>query len=127
MDAVTIVTVKGRASEPERAVRLALMQLGRKFECNVQGLPGTPNIVLSGKRAIFVNRCFVHAHDCPRGKIFGAHAGPWRLAQARRVARDLANYSLLADRMEWRLLTVWECETRDFKALKKKLQAFVSA
>lgn len=118
--------VEGRASKPERAVRAALLRLGAKFECNVQGLPGTPDIVLPGERAIFVNGCFVHAHDCPRGKIFGAHAGPWRLAQAKTFARDLATYSVLADRMHWRLLVVWECETRDFNGLKTKLQAFLN-
>jgi DNA mismatch endonuclease (patch repair protein) len=117
--------IRGNATKPERAVRAALLQLGQRFDCNVAGLPGTPDIVLSGKRAIFVNGCFVHAHDCPRGLIMGAHAEPWRLAQAKNAARDLATYSLLADRMQWRLLVVWECETRDFEWLKDRIAEFI--
>jgi DNA mismatch endonuclease (patch repair protein) len=124
---ITVTAIQGRATKRERAVRAALLQLGERFECNVQGIPGTPDIVLCGNRAIFVHGCFVHAHDCPRGRIFGAHAGKWRLQQAKNVARDLATCSVLADRMHWRLLTVWECETKNFDAIKKKLHAFLKA
>ncbi|MDP1570790.1 MAG: hypothetical protein Q8L86_12400 [Vicinamibacterales bacterium] len=121
---MTTFALERRATKPERAVRAALLQLGVRFECNVPGLPGTPDIVLSGKRAIFVHGCLWHAHDCPRGRVFGNP--PLRLQQAKNVARDLANCSMLADRMHWRLLILWECETKDFDALKERIQAFLN-
>ena len=117
--------VRTEGTRPERAVRAALLCLGQRFECNVEGLPGTPDIVLSGKRAIFVHGCIWHGHDCKRGIVFGPDTASWRLAQAKNMARDRETYSLLADRQQWRLFVIWECETRDFENLKARLKSFL--
>ena len=117
-----LALVPSVGTKPERAVRAALLRLGERFDCNVEGLPGTPDIVLPGKRAVFVNGCFWHAHDCSKGKVRGAY---WTERQARTVARDLETEAALL-REGWSILTIWECETEDFNGLKKKLLSLIN-
>ncbi len=60
--------VKGRATAPERQLRRLLWRLGGRYRLNRSDLPGKPDIVLAGRKlAIFVDGCFWHGHDCPRG------------------------------------------------------------
>lgn len=116
------LAVKTEATKPERAVRAALLRLGLTFDCNVKGVPGTPDIVLPGKRAIFVHGCWFHAHDCPRGK---APSIEWRKRQAFNVAHDLKNESELL-RGGWQVFTVWECETGIDQALECLLRRLLA-
>ena len=119
--------VKGRDTGPERAVRSLLWSAGYRYRLNRRDLPGTPDIVLPGRRAaVFVHGCFWHGHDCPRGaRQPKANAEYWRAKIARNVARDARNQADLTA-LGWRPLVVWECETRDRAALSRRLNRFLS-
>ena len=106
--------VKGRDTTPELKVRKALTALGARYRLNRKDLPGTPDIVLPGRRlAIFVHGCFWHGHDCPRGsRTPKANREYWTAKVARNIARDQRTSGELTA-AGWRVLTVWECRLRD--------------
>jgi DNA mismatch endonuclease (patch repair protein) len=62
--------VKSRNTAPERIVGRFVRSLGYRQQRNYKGLPGSPDIVLPGKKiAIFVHGCFWHGHNCPAAAI----------------------------------------------------------
>ena len=118
--------IPSSGKKPERAVRTALLHLGVRFNCNVH-MTGKPDIELPGKRVVFVHGCWWHAHDCPTGRRKSrTNTAYWTLKQAENVARDIETGSALT-RQGWRMLDIYECETRDFERLKERLQAFLAA
>lgn len=120
--------VKGRDTGPERAVRRILTALGMRYRLQRRDLPGSPDIVMAGRRlAIFVHGCFWHGHDCKRGaRAPKANAAYWSAKIARNVARDAAAQAAL-EAAGWRVLTVWECELRDEPALTSRLSGSLQA
>lgn len=105
--------VKSRDTGPELAVRRLLWRAGYRYRLNDRSLPGRPDIVMAGRRAvIFVHGCFWHGHDCPRGaRRPKANADYWAAKIERNRSRDAAAVEALA-RSGWRVLTVWECELK---------------
>ena len=120
--------VRGRDTGPERTVRRTLTVLGLRYRLQRRDLPGSPDIVMVGRRiAIFVHGCFWHGHACRRGaRLPKANADYWSAKIARNVARDAsAQAALLA--AGWAVLTVWECELKDGPALSARLSAEIGA
>jgi DNA mismatch endonuclease (patch repair protein) len=79
-----------------------------------------PDIVLPRHRvAIFVHGCFWHRHAaCKLSKLPATRTEFWRAKLQKNVERDrTAQASLL--REGWRVMTVWECATRDRDAAKR--------
>ena len=118
--------VPGKNSSAEIKVRKALTQLGARYRLHRRDLPGSPDIVLPGRRlAIFVHGCFWHGHTCRRGaRPPKANADYWTAKIARNQARDLTAQSALAT-AGWRVEVVWECELRDADALSARLAALL--
>lgn len=105
--------IKGKDSQPEVQVRQLLFAAGFRFRLHRRDLPGTPDIVLPGRRiAIFVQGCFWHAHqDCKYAKLPSTRPDFWRAKLQANVQRDAhAMQQLLS--MGWRVLWVWECAIR---------------
>jgi DNA mismatch endonuclease (patch repair protein) len=123
-------SVKGKDTTPELVVRRWLHAHGYRFRLHRKDLPGRPDIVLPGRRAlIFVHGCFWHGHDCPRGdRQPKANADYWRKKIDGNIARDRRHLDALAE-MGWRTLIVWECETRlkAREAMAAKLDRFLEA
>lgn len=119
--------VKGRDTTPERKVRRALTALGARYRLNRRDLPGSPDIVLPGRRlAIFVHGCFWHGHDCARGaRVPKANRDYWLAKVARNRARDAAALQALASG-GWRVETLWECELKDARALHDRLASLLA-
>lgn len=120
--------VKGRDTKPELLVRRLLRDIAPGYRLCRRDLPGAPDISYNGrKKAIFVHGCFWHGHDCKRGaRAPKANAEYWRQKIARNFSRDEAYLKSYAA-MGWRVLTVWECETRDEAALSGRLRDFLQA
>jgi DNA mismatch endonuclease, patch repair protein len=120
--------VKSTNTAPERAVRLAVRELGygRRYRLNSSTVPGKPDLVLPALgKAIFVHGCFWHGHDCKRGaRMPKSNAAYWQNKIARNRARDIATAAGLA-RLGWSALTLWECEVQDTAQLKRKLGRFL--
>lgn len=110
-------------SEPELRVRKALFRLGRRFRLHRGDLPGTPDIVLSRLRlAVFVHGCFWHRHPgCKLASTPRTRAEFWQAKFARNIQRDAAAEAALSNK-GWRVLIVWECETRNVVALADRLE-----
>jgi len=88
-------------------------------------LPGRPDIVLPKYKAvIFVNGCFWHQHQgCKYAVMPKTNLEYWQKKLERNVERDQACINALRV-MGWRVLAVWECETKRAGELAGKLQEF---
>lgn len=119
--------VRGRDTGPELKVRRALTRLGARYRLHRADLPGTPDIVMPGRRlAVFVHGCFWHGHDCPRGaRVPQQNRDYWVAKVARNVARDARDRTALAD-LGWRVETVWECELKDAPSLEARLKGWLA-
>jgi len=120
--------VKGRDTGPEMRVRKALTALGARYRLHRKDLPGSPDIVMPGRRlALFVHGCFWHGHDCPRGaRTPKANRDYWTAKVGRNRVRDLRVQGELAAR-GWRVETIWECELKDAEALQARLEGLLNA
>lgn len=118
--------VKGKNTRPEQAVRSLLHFLGYRFRLHRRDLPGFPDIILPGRKAvILVHGCFWHGHDCKRGsRTPKANADYWVSKIGRNMARDARTRAAL-EAQGWRVLVVWECEIKDAETLAAKLRAFL--
>lgn len=125
--AAVMRAVKSRDTKPERAIRRLLHAMGYRFRLHRKDLPGAPDIVLPGRRAvIFVHGCFWHGHDCRRGaRIPKANQDYWRTKIARNQARDAKAQEALAA-SGWRVGVVWECALK-LPDLADRLGAFLGA
>jgi DNA mismatch endonuclease (patch repair protein) len=105
--------VKARDTGPELAVRSILRAAGVGYRLGGAGLPGKPDLVMKGRRAVvFVHGCFWHGHDCPRGsRKPKANAAYWTSKIDRNRARDASTQAAL-EAAGWRVITVWECEMK---------------
>ncbi|MFN7309416.1 MAG: very short patch repair endonuclease [bacterium] len=113
--------VRNRNTVPERTVRSLLHRMGLRFRLHQSQLPGSPDIVLKRHNtALFVHGCFWHGHTCPRGMPPSTRVDFWLPKLARNRERDEARVRLLR-RMGWRVMTVWECETKDEAKLVRRL------
>lgn len=111
--------VKSSDTGPELKVRKAAHALGLRFRLRRDDLPGKPDLVLPKYRvAVFVHGCFWHGHDCPRGdRMPATNVVYWTAKIARNVARDAATSKALKG-LDWRPVTIWECEARESVALQ---------
>lgn len=117
--------VKTRNTEPELIVRRLLHAEGYRFRLHRKDLPGTPDIVLPGRRkAIFVHGCFWHAHGCAKGRAPKSRLDYWAPKLAQNVERDARKVREL-EAAGWQVLTVWGCGTEDREALRGELKRFV--
>ena len=124
-----LAAVGGKDTAPELRVRRLLHGMGFRYRLHRRDLPGTPDIVLSGRRKIIeVRGCFWHRHPDPacRNAVFPKTRAEWWAEKlARTVARDERNWAALRER-GWRVLVVWECETADENVLRPRLTAFLA-
>jgi DNA mismatch endonuclease (patch repair protein) len=120
--------IRSRNTKPEKTVRLIVHALGYRYRLHKPDLPGKPDIVLvrHGK-VIDVYGCFFHMHKCRYGRVVPAtNAKFWRKKRLSNVERDRRNLRLLR-REGWKVLIVWECETRKPLSLLRKLKQFLAA
>lgn len=119
--------IKGKNSLPEMLVRRLLFAAGYRFRLHRRDLPGTPDIVMPGRKvAIFVHGCFWHAHkECKYAKIPTSRRNYWIAKLQANVDRDQrATEQLVA--MGWRVMCVWECATRNRDTVKSLNDDLVS-
>jgi DNA mismatch endonuclease (patch repair protein) len=121
--------IRSSNMEPERAVRSIIHHLGYRFRLHAKDLPGRPDVVRrKQKQAIFVHGCFWHQHklrSCLDGRVPKSNTGYWLPKLARNVKRDKSSASALR-RLGWKVLTIWECETKSPDKLSQKLQKFLA-
>jgi len=119
--------VKGRDTTPEILVRSCLHRMGFRFRIHRRDLPGNPDIVLSRHaKVVFVHGCFWHGHKgCMRSKRPTTHKGFWNRKLDRNIERD-QRFRKTLRRKGWKVLVIWQCETRKPAKLLPKLEKFLS-
>lgn len=103
-----------RNTAPEMKLRRGLHRAGFRFRLHRKDLPGKPDITLPRHRAVIrVQGCFWHMHPgCRNFRLPKTNTAFWQAKISRNVARD-AEQALSLRKLGWRVLTVWECATRD--------------
>ena len=99
---------------PEIRVRKLLHSMGYRFRLHRRDLPGNPDIVLQKyKTVIFVHGCFWHGcPTCRHARIRPViNAEYWEKKLDRTMERDRNNITAL-EFLGWRVLVIWECETK---------------
>ena len=114
--------VHSEDTKPERIVRKLLHQEGFRFRLHRKDLLGKPDLVLAKHRTIiFVHGCFWHRHPgCKEASTPSTRRDYWLPKFQRTVERDKRNKHTLIE-LGWRVIVVWECETKKEVKLKKRL------
>lgn len=104
--------VKNKDTTPEKTVRKLIYNLGYRYRLHKKDLPGTPDIVfLRKKKAIFVNGCFWHGHNCKRATLPETNKEKWREKVIKNIERDNLCHRALID-MGWKYMIVWQCQIK---------------
>ena len=118
--------IKGKNTKPELLVRKWLWSRGYRYRLHWKDLPGKPDIVFPRQRkAVFVNGCFWHKHDCRYFKWPRTNSEFWKKKIYENVRRDQKIYQdLISD--GWNYFIVWECELKeDIAGLWDRLAEFL--
>ncbi|WP_276204510.1 very short patch repair endonuclease [Pseudomonas putida] len=110
-------------TRPEIKVRQLLHRMGFRFRLHQKLLPGSPDIVLPKYRtAIFVHGCFWHRHpDCKYATTPKTRKEYWIPKLSANVERD-ARKSAQLEALGWRVIVIWECETRNLISLESRIR-----
>lgn len=122
----TMRAVKSKDTAPEMAVRRLLHSQGYRYRLHRRDLPGKPDLVFPRRRkVIFVHGCFWHGHDCKRGnRQPKTNINYWRQKIARNCERDASHLRWLRE-TGWRVLVIWECQTKSQNDLLRKATRFL--
>jgi len=115
--------IRSKDTRPEKTVRSLLHSMGYRFRINRTDLPGKPDIVLpKHQTVIFVHGCFWHRHkNCKRCTIPKTRTEFWLQKFEKNVLRDKKNQKVLR-KLGWRIIVVWECQTKRLDALRRRLE-----
>lgn len=114
--------IRNRDTAPERAVRRELYGLGIRYRLHNGKLPGRPDIVIGRLRTvIFVHGCYWHRHPgCRLAYTPKSNVEFWLAKLQGNAARDARNQDRLTE-LGWRVIVIWECETRERVVLRERL------
>jgi DNA (cytosine-5)-methyltransferase 1 len=124
-----ISKIKDNRISPELYTRKLLCEMGyRHYRLKSPTLPCNPDIVYPGmKKAIFINGCFWHGHNCIRGGLPETNHDFWERKITHIKECDESNYVILK-RLGWDYLVIWQCEIKESreKELREKLIKFLA-
>lgn len=110
---------------PEWIVRRLLHSAGYRYRLYARELPGKPDLVFPRRRvAIFVHGCFWHSHGCSKGQPPKSKLDYWGPKLESNRLRDERQRRQLEE-LGWRVLTVWQCETKEEHMLLQRLVNFL--
>ncbi|MEB2855529.1 very short patch repair endonuclease [Pseudomonas atacamensis] len=117
--------VRRANTKPELIVRKVLHAQGLRFRIHQKSLPGSPDIVLTRHRTvIFVHGCFWHRHqDCRYASTPKTRQDFWQAKFQSNITRDKTKEAQLVE-LGWRVIIVWECETRKLDILENQLKLY---
>ena len=115
--------IRQRATSPELTTKKVVRSLGLRSSMNGRNLPGTPDLVnRTDKWAIFVHGCYWHRHKgCRAATTPSRNVQLWIDKFAANVERDQRKSRELR-RLGYRVVIVWECETRKPDLLTRRLK-----
>jgi DNA mismatch endonuclease (patch repair protein) len=108
--------VRHKDTKPELRVRRFLHAAGLRYRLHAKSLPGKPDLVFPARRlALFIHGCFWHRHqdsECRLARLPKSRLDFWQPKLEGNVIRDRRN-ALALEADGWRVLVVWECESRN--------------
>lgn len=114
--------IRGKNTKPELVVRSIAHGLGLRYRLHRNDVPGRPDLLFPKHRtAVFVHGCFWHRHDCGLAAVPKTRTEFWLTKFATNVERDRRHRAEL-EVQGWRVLEIWECETRDTEAVERRLR-----
>lgn len=118
--------IRSKNTKPEMIVRRLVYSMGYRYRLHRKDLPGKPDLVFTSRRKVlFLHGCFWHGHDCKRGAhVPKTNKEYWENKIARNKARDIEHKAAL-EGQGWRVLVIWECQTKDETALKNLIKSFL--
>lgn len=120
--------IRSKDTAPEMTVRRLVHSMGYRYRLHRKDLPGKPDMVFPSSRAvIFVHGCFWHQHTdpaCKDARPPKSNLAYWQPKLERNRVRDAENRMAL-ETQGWRVLVIWECETKDETVLTKKVMDFL--
>ena len=121
-----MANIRGRDTAPELAVRCIAHRMGLRFRLHRNDLPGRPDLVFPKHRlAVFVHGCFWHRHEgCRHASTPKSRIAFWTEKFAANVVRDARQEAALRA-LGWRVLVVWQCESRDEATVERRLAASI--
>jgi DNA mismatch endonuclease, patch repair protein len=113
--------IKGKNTKPEMVVRSFLHAQGFRYRLHERKLPGRPDIVLPKfKTVIFVHGCFWHRHEGCRNCTTPTNRREFWLQKLTANARRDRIHDERLTGLGWRVIVIWECETKDLDKLRAK-------
>jgi DNA mismatch endonuclease, patch repair protein len=114
--------IRGKNTRPELVVRSVAHRLGLRFRLHRRELPGRPDLVFpKHQTVVFVQGCFWHRHSCGLAAVPKTRTEFWLDKFAANVKRDRLCKAELED-LGWKVLEIWECETRDPETVERRLR-----
>lgn len=112
-------------TKPELIVRRMLHAAGWRYRLHKKGLPGTPDLVFGGRKAVmFVHGCFWHGHSCKLGRLPKTRTEFWEAKIAANRERDHRKADQLVQ-LGWRVMTVWQCSLKRPDELMSEMDRFL--
>ena len=121
-----MASVRSKNTRTEIRVRQTVFGLGFRYRLHAANLPGKPDLAFpSLKKVILVHGCFWHHHSgCPRSRFPRTRREFWVPKLKGNVRRDRAIETKLR-KLGWKVLIVWECQTRDLNRMSRILERFL--
>jgi DNA mismatch endonuclease, patch repair protein len=118
--------IRGKDTKPELVVRKLAWHLGYRYRLHSRYLPGKPDIVFKSRmKVIFVHGCFWHRHGgCKYTTTPKTNAEFWAHKFKANIRRDRQVQKLLQE-LGFKILTIWECETKNLPTLTNTLTTFI--
>lgn len=118
--------IRGKNSGPEMKLRRLVHGMGFRYRLHVKDLPGTPDMVFPGRRAvIFMHGCFWHRHEgCGLARLPKSKIAFWKEKLGANSQRDRQNQERLRA-MGWNVLVVWECQLGDMAEISRIVREFL--
>jgi|ERR1043165_1887167 DNA mismatch endonuclease (patch repair protein) len=117
--------IRSKDSRFELRIRSTLHRLGYRYRKHHPSLPGKPDLVFPSRgKIIFLNGCYWHGHTCRLARLPKSNIGYWSTKIAANAARDRKHGARLR-RKGWKVLTVWECQMKNFDSTLRRIENFL--
>ena len=114
--------------KPEMIVRRITHAMGYRYRLHYASLPGKPDLVFPARRkVIFVHGCFWHQHSDPACRIARrprSNRDYWLPKLQRNALRD-AEHRAGLEAAGWKILVVWECETKSSDNIENIIREYL--
>ena len=125
-----MAAIRSKNTKPELTVRRLVTAFGHRYRLHRKDLPGKPDLVFGpSRKVIFVHGCVWHMHPkatCLDARAPKSNTGYWTPKLTRNVVRDAEQVAALK-KLGWKVLIVWDCETKHAAKLEARLKKFLES